>query len=840
MKKSHLLWKILVVVMIVSAMMATFIACGEDHVAPNDCVDDNGDYKCDVCGAWMTHPHKDENWDDVCDICGEQGKPGVHCDWGYHRDVNGDHMCDDCTTIFGAEAGWNGFIAEIDKVIASAGSMGKLETMGGSLTAGIKFEQEEFTDKNNNKTEAVSHDIEINLDFGLDLATEFTPDTADQGSGNAFGVTITDTVGETTTTLLGLWYVDNGSDAKNYILAKFGEEEFKINAPSLAETFANYPINVDVNIADKVNGVNVSGNSMVGTIVGVLSGILPLQVNEGTNSTTYSIALTDFLFNKVGMTDEAYGLGALLNQGLASLAGITDLINAIGLDSSALLDTLDALLPGLALDVTFNRDAAGNTNGVALGLSIAGEPMSVELYHPTADTTDGLIYDIFKTEADEGEGTIIINNGFGDIEMDVTLGYEFGSNAMGSADDGVGYKYSDAIKADYAAAEAKLTNAKEIGLINAAIEGEVTLGLGDKDAATYPVKIAIDLNPSVLTKDGLLTDAYVINDKGEGIQDEDGNPKMVKAINLNEDETVTAYEIVLSAIDNLYIKLGNLEVSLRSKTVNENGTVNFAVDLAGLSWIRTLLEEGFGVNLGSASEIFDALSDGENKEIGSTSMVRGIVLGLLKGLVVKGFQYDEPATFVTETSSGEDSGEGSGEGSGASSGEGSGSSFALTDIIKYIDMFKFDRTDKNTLKLTVDEDDMNGAGVKFEATASVTRDADDAVDSLTLSLGETGLVINGSDDVDTTLKMVEGYDYILKVGGDGNLFSAAINAVVVDNRTGVADADKKDMNLTLGLNLKGIGYGVVPKVSNTQITAENFGSLFSNTNLAITVNPDNA
>lgn len=835
MKKSHLLWKILVVVMIVSAMMATFIACGEDHVAPNDCVDDNGDYKCDVCGAWMTHPHKDENWDDVCDLCGEKGKQGVHCDWGYHRDQNGDHMCDDCTTIFGAEAGWNDFIAEIDKVIASAGSMGDLATMGGSLTAGIKFEQEEFTDKDNNKTEAVSHDIEINLDFGLDLATEFTPETANLGSGNAFGVTITDTVGKTTTTLLGLWYVDNGSEADNYILAKFGEEEFMINAPSLAETFANYPINVDVNIADKVEGVNVSGNSIVGTIVGVLSGILPLQVSEGTNSTTYSIALTDFLFNKVGMTDEAYGLGALLNQGLASLAGITDLINAIGLDSSALLDTLDALLPGLAIDVTFNRDAAGNTNGVALGLSIAGEPMSVELYHPTAGTTDGLIYDIFKTEADEGNGSIIINNGFGDIEMDVTLGYEFGSNAMGSADDGEGYKYSDPIKADYAAAKAALTNAKEIGLINAAIEGQVLLGLNENTPASYDVKLAIDLNPSVLTKDGLLTDAYVINDKGQGIKDKDGNLKMVKAINLDENETVNAYETVLSAIDNLYIKLGDLEVRMVSKSVDTDGTVpTFRVNISGLSWIQNLLTS-FGVDLSGVSDLFESLNEGE-MNIGSDSPVRGVVLGLLKGLVVKGFQYDKPATSVTETSSGE----GSGEGSGESSGEGSGSSFALTDIIKYIDMFKFNRTDKNTLKLTVDEDDMNGAGVKFEATASVTRDADDTVDSLTLSLGADGLVINGSDDVDTTLKMVEGSDYILKVGGDGNLFSAAINAVVVDNRTGVADADKKDMDLTIGLNLKGIGYGVVPKVGVQQITNDNFSNLFSNTNLAISVNSTTA
>lgn len=835
MKKSHLLWKILVVVMIVSAMMATFIACGEDHVAPNDCVDDNGDYKCDVCGAWMTHPHKDENWDDICDICGEQGKPGVHCDWGYHRDQNGDHMCDDCTTIFGAEAGWNGFIAEIDKVIASAGSMGDLATMGGSLTAGIKFEQEEFTDKDNTKTAAVSHDIEINLDFGLDLATEFTPATAHLGSGNAFGVTITDTVGETTTTLLGLWYVDNGSAAKNYILAKFGEEEFKINAPSLAETFANYPINVDVNIADKVNGVNVSGNSMVGTIVGVLSGILPLQVAEGTNSTTYSIPLTDFLFNKVGMTEEAYGLGALLNQGLASLAGITDLINAIGLDSSALLDTLDALLPGLAIDVTFNRDAAGNTNGVALGLSIAGEPMSVELYHPTADTTDGLIYDIFKTEADAGNGTIIINNGFGDIEMDVTLGYEFGSNAMGSADDGEGYKYSDPIKADYAAAEKALTNAREIGLLNVAFEGEVLLGMGG-EAKTYNIKVAADLDPSVMTDKALLKEVVKVNDQGQGLWTDKNDNKQYDA---GEEDTTVAInfgagkntiDVVLSMIDKLYLNISNDEGGLtvikagETKYDEKTGKVsNFPIVIQGVSWLGNLLDtflddeamETVGGIIGEG-----ALISGDMGTLERPANLAGLPIDDVLSTMIKvnGVADLDAVTAwapYVEPSKGDDN---TGEGSGESSGEGSGTSFALTDIIKYIDMFKFDRTDKDTLKLTVDEDDMNGAGVKFEATASVTRDADGTVDSLTLSLGADGLVINGSDKVNTTIKTVDGWP-LLKIGGEGNLFKAAVSV----SQTGT----DSPLNLTLGINLKKVGYGLV----NSYITTnEEFEAMFSKEN----------
>ena len=52
MKKSHLLWKVLVVVMIISAMMAMLIACEKEHDCETDGhVDENGNYVCDVCGA---------------------------------------------------------------------------------------------------------------------------------------------------------------------------------------------------------------------------------------------------------------------------------------------------------------------------------------------------------------------------------------------------------------------------------------------------------------------------------------------------------------------------------------------------------------------------------------------------------------------------------------------------------------------------------------------------------------------------------------------------------------------------------------------------------------------
>lgn len=833
MKKSHLLWKILVVVMIVSAMMATFIACGDKYDCDVDGHEDTDhNYICDHCGSWLAHNPVDENRDDVCDICkGEfdHGK-GNHCTWGYHVDEDHNYRCDDCTTIFGAEDNWTSFIAEIDKVIDSMGSMGDLATMGGSLTAGIKFEQEEFTDKEGNKTAAVSHDIEINLDFGLDLATEFDATLAASGSENAFGFSITDTVGETTTTLLGLWYVDNGSEKDNYILAKFGEEEFKFSAPSLAETFANYPINVDVNIADKVNGVNDIDASQV---VDIVAGILPLSVTQGTNSTTYSIALTDYLFNKVDpVMTEGYVIGNLLDSLIGGMTQVTSLLQEVGLNTS-LLDTLDSLLPGLALEVTFTRDAAGNTNGAAIGLSIAGEAMSVDLYQPTATTSDGLIYDIFKTEANAEEGKLVINNGFGDIEMDVSLSYEFGSNA-----DQAGFPYTTAVKEAFNKADADYgAEAREIGLLNVAFEGEVLLGMGG-EAKTYSIKVAADLDPSVMTDKALLKEVVKVNDQGQGLWTDKNDNKQYDA---GEEDTTVAInfgagkntvDVVLSMIDKLYLNISDDEGGLtvikagETKYNEETGEVSdFPIVIQGIGWLGNLLDtflddeamETVGGIIGEG-----ALISGDMGTLERPANLAGLPIDNVLSTMIKvnGVADLDAVTAwapYVEPSKGDDNTGDSGEGSG-SSGSTTNPGMILDEITKYIKMFKFNRTDKNTLKLTVNEENMNGAGVKFEATASVTRDADDTVNSLTLSLGADGLVINGSDKVNTTIKTVDGWP-LLQIGGDGNLFKAAVSVA----QTGT----DSPLNLTIGINLKKIGYGLV----NSYITTDKeFEAMFSEKN----------
>ena len=828
MKKSHLLWKILVVVMIVSAMMATFVACGHD-CAKDGHIDENGDYWCDACGAAIQHQHADANRDRKCDLCGADVDP---CGLGNHVDADNNHRCDECTRIFGAEEGWNNFFADLDKVVDSMGTMGDLATMGGNVTANISFDQAAYTDKKGNKTEASSHDIEVKVDFGLDLATEFDDTLAASGSENAFGVTITDTVGTTTTTLLGLWYVDNGSAKDNYILAKFGEEVFKISAPSLAETFATYPIDVNVNIADKVNEVGAIDASSVTSIV---AGILPLDVKSTATSTTYSIALTDYLFNEVTppMTDAAYGIGGLLSQGLSTIPAITKVLNAIGIGSD-LLSTLNALLPGLTLDVTFNKDAAGNTTGAAIGIGIAGEAMSVELYHPESGKTDGLIYDIFKTEADEGKGTIIINDGFGDITLDVALSYEFGSNA-----EQANFPYSAAVKEAFDKANTDYgAEAREIGLLNVAFEGQVLLGMGG-EAKTYNIQVAADLDPSVMTDEALLKKVVKVNDQGQGLwTDKNGNKKY----DAGEEDTTVAInfgagkntvDVVLSMIDKLYLNISDNEGGLTVIKAGETqynpatGEVsNFPIVIQGISWLGNLLDtflddkamETVGELIGPGALISGDMGTLEEPaNLASLTMIDSVLGGLIKvngvadlGAVEAWAPYVEPSTGGDNT--GDNTGD-SGEGGFDISKLGP----ILEDVVRYIEMFKFNRVDKDTLTLTVNEKDMNGAGVSFEATAKVTRDAD-AVDSLTLSLGAAGLVINGSDKVNTTIKPVAGWP-LLQIGGEGNLFKAAVSV----SQTGTASP----LNLTLGINLEKVGYGLV----NSYITTDaEFEAMFSEAN----------
>ena len=818
MKKTHLLWKILVVVMIISAMMATFIACGGHDCDKDGHIDEDKDYWCDVCEADMCPGHVDTDpRDHKCDVCGHDVDS---CALEFHVDTNpADHVCDDCGAIVADSEPWYNLIADLDNVIATLG-MGDLATMGGSLKAGIDFAQGD--DK---------RDIDLALDLGLQLV-EFADEDINGGSGNAFGFSIMDDGAR----IFGLWYVDNGSEADNYILGQFGKlgaegtEVIKFKAPSLAETFNTYPINVNVNIDDKVEGVSLS--SQAATIAGAVASLLPLDEKTEGNTTTYSIALTNFLFNEnFTKPINPHTIGSLL----AGLAGSDDsnaiykLLSVLGLETN-LMTLLSDLLPGLTLDIAFTKDTNGNTTGAALGLGIAGEAMLLDFYTGEDGTPSGVLTDIFSVEA-AGEDHLVITDEFEDIDLDVSLSYEFGSNAF-NVD---AYPYAAKVATALETVEAEFAEEEvtpvEIGLLNIALETDITLGLNDATAKTYNLKLAASLDPSALTTPGLLKPVYVVDGEGKGAwTDKDGdgeydNGEENKTVAINFGEGRNAVDVIFAMIDSLYLSISD---STGGLTIVKNGVAtfdeygmlkSFPATITGIGWLTNLLDAFLDDEaMATVGQIIgeNGILQGDlnNGDLGS---YRGaIVAALTKMIKINGVSDTKPTAWQ------EHKDEESKDEAAAKETKAADSEVDAMDVIgqiaDYIKMFKFDR-DGDSVSVSLDNAKMNGAEIDFDATASALRGEDKKVNGLKLELGETGLVIKGSDKVNTTIKL----DKPLQIGGTGNLFSVQVTAEVDDTRDNKEGGDKS-MNLTLGLDVKKLGYGIVRGLVQNET---DFKNLFS-------------
>ena len=856
MKKTHLLWKILVVVMIISAMMATFIACGGHDCDKDGHIDENKDYWCDVCNADMCPGHVDTDpRDKKCDVCGHDVDS---CALEFHVDTNpADHVCDDCGAIVSDSEPWYNLIADLDNVIATLG-MGDLATMGGSLKAGIDFAQGDTT-----------RDIDLALDFGLELKT-ITEDAAiDDGSGNAFGFSIMDGGAR----IFGLWYVDNGRANDNYILGQFGKlgeegtEVIKFKAPSLAETFNTYPINVNVDIDDKVEGVSLS--SQAATIAGAVASLLPLDEKTEGTTTTYSIALTNFLFNEnFAKPINPHTIGSLL----AGLAGSDDsnaiykLLSVLGLETN-LMTLLSDLLPGLTLDIAFTKDTNGKTTGAALGLGIAGEEMKLDFYTGEDGTPSGVLTDIFSVEA-AGKDHLVITDEFEDIDLDVSLSYEFGRNDYDSTQQ----KYTQAVKAALADVEAEFVEEAvtpvEIGLLNIALETDITLGLNDATAKTYNLKLAASLDPSALTTPGLLKPVYVVDGEGKGAwTDKDGNGKYDngeenKTVAINFGAGRNAVDVIFEMIDSLYLSIsdstGGLTIVKNGEsTFDELGMLkSFPATITGIGWLTNLLgafldDEAMATVGEIIGENGILKGDLTNGDLGS---YRGAIVTALNEMIKINGVSDTKPTAWQEHKDEESKDEAAAKETKAADDEVDAMA-VIGQIADYIKMFKFDRVG-DSVSVSIDNAEMNGAVIDFDATASALRGEDKKVNGLKLELGETGLVIKGSDKVNTTIKL----DKPLQIGGDGNLFSVQVTAEVDDTRDIKEDTDAegnkflyldkngngkydepvkndkgelvgdeivsgdKSMKLTLGLDVKKLGYGIVRGLVQNET---DFTNLFS-------------
>lgn len=753
MKKSHLLWKVLVVVMIISAMMAMLIACEKEHDCETDGhVDEDGNYVCDVCGA-------------VIDTTGN----------------------------------WNVVIGMLDDAIANLRAGGDVATMGGEAFA-------EVTVKSGDGDPTT---VRLALDFGLELLNEVDNDVLQYGSNNAFGFTL-DVDG---VTYLGLWYVDNGTSADNFVYAQFGDlanggQAFRFNAPSLAQTFDTFPVTVNENIANEIAAGAASG--AIGGYVPMIGQLLPAIETENTATRkAYEIRLTDFLFNTVGISAENDIVGSMISGLLTGTPAITSALSALGIvvDTADPINTLDSIIPPISLTIAANYDGT-TMSSIEIGANIAGQKMSI----PVTTDTEG------DTLLSSESGEIVITEGFDDIDFDLEVGFLLGDNSQGAYRTTVENAIPATVKAG-----------KNISLINVALETQIVLGYGKGvEPTTYNLELAADIDPSYLTKVPFIVTAYAVNSEGAGYfvdKDNDGvydagEESTVPAVNFNFTDTskANALDAILGMVNSLYINLdgggsaNNIELYLTDKTIDATtGKVtNFTVNFAQMQGLTTLLNT-FGVQLeGAIADLVGGLN-------GSVDMVNNAIVApalrtILSGLV-KGVSYDTPTQWVEKTTDDGNADAGADSGNTDSNAD-SDSSFDIGTILSYFDFFNIVMGENSINISTVANTVINGAGIDFDATAELLKAADGTVNGVKLSL-DGPLTVNGSDDVDTTITL----DKPLQIGGDNNIFSAQVTVA----QTGTA----KPLNLTIGLNVLNIAYGTAPTTAGD---AAHYANLFDTTN----------
>lgn len=753
MKKSHLLWKVLVVVMIISAMMAMLIACEKEHDCETDGhVDENGNYVCDVCGA-------------VIDTTGN----------------------------------WNVVIGMLDDAIANLRAGGDVATMGGEAFA-------EVTVKSGDGDPTT---VRLALDFGLELLNEVDADILENGSNNAFGFTL-DVDG---VTYLGLWYVDNGTSADNFVYAQFGDlanggQAFRFNAPSLAQTFDTFPVTVNENIADKIAAGAASG--AIGGYVPMIGQLLPaIEIENTATRKAYEIRLTDFLFNTVGISEDNDIIGSMISGLLTDTPAITSALSSLGIvvDTANPINTLDSIIPPISLTIAANYEGT-TMSSIEIGANIAGQKMSI----PVTTDTEG------DTLLSSESGEIVITEGFDDIDFDLEVGFLLGDNSQGAYRTTVENAIPATVKAG-----------KNISLINVALETQIVLGYGKGvEPTTYNLELAADIDPSYLTKVPFIVTAYAVNSEGAGYfvdKDNDGvydagEESTVPAVNFDFTDTskANALDAILGMVNSLYINLdgggdaNNIELYLTDKTVNATtGKVtNFTVNFAQMQGLTTLLNT-FGVQLeGDIADLVGGLN-------GSVDMVNNAIVApalrtILSGLV-KGVSYDMPTQWVEKTTDDGNADAGADSGNTDSNAD-SDSSFDIGTILSYFDFFNIVMGENSINISTVANTVINGAGIDFDATAELLKAADGTVNGVKLSL-DGPLTVNGSDDVDTTITL----DKPLQIGGDNNIFSAQVTVA----QTGT----DKPLNLTIGLNVLNIAYGTAPTTAGD---AAHYANLFDTTN----------
>lgn len=668
----------------------------------------------------------------------------------------------------------NALLGVIDDAIVALSSIDNVGNLGTDAYIDLAMEQ-------NGKTQK----IRIDLDLSLDLL-----DDAHGGNGyafNGFGFTVSVDEGDgKLDRAFGVWYVDTLKEADSYIYLSAGGQNFKIDGLTLQSVLEKYAVNANVEVGNKLKDFGSLAENP--SVSGILAMLPTLGINIGYekvgNQEVFSLNLKELL-------NPASALGETLDGMVFGTKEVTDILSALGLAVNSVGDLYN-VIPNIDLEVIGNYDANGTFESIGLGLAVAGKSDGVTL--PTTD----------------GKGLAIVEGAFPDTNLSATLGFK-----ILSAGDEAYNNVADSIPAG-------ASDWNNIGALNFAVAGQVTLGKTSEDAKTYDVEISADINLAAVANATFVKKLYYTDENGVATSKDWFYLKGQGPFSKDTDKDII--DVLLPAINSLYVKMVNVKDSSDILLINldKKITTNAAGDFTGgqmtikLAALTDILNT-FGVKLDST--VSNMISSLEG------TLPIGDVLGAIKP-VLSGFIYKSVPEGATTTAPAADALNMAEATDDKENTEGSSDVMTIiVEVIQKVMACVNINTETGSITAAADKEDnysIGGAAITFDMVASLLKDADNEVNGVELKFnkplvldynveikegeGDNAVTI-GTDKVLTTINVPS-----LKIGGTGNLFSATVSVTQDKDKTYTnPDDDHKnassELAVYIGIDLEKIGYG---------------------------------
>lgn len=691
----------------------------------------------------------------------------------------------------------NALLGVIDDAIAALGGIDNVGNLGTDAYIDLAIEQEGVTKK-----------IRVDLDLSLDLLNSESGGDGYINNGFGFAISVDDGDG-VLDRVFGAWYVDELEDKDNYVYLSAGGQNFKIDALTLASVLEKYNVNANVEVGSKLQAIgSLAENPNVASFLALLPDLgINIGYEKVGNQEVFSLNIKE-LFNP----SEDNAIGETLDEMIFQSPELAGILSSLNIAISSVGDVYN-MIPNIDLEIIGNYNAAGTFESIGLGLAVDGKSDGI-----TIPTTDG-------------KGMTIIEGSFPDTNLSATLGFKIlsGDEAYNNV--------AESIPAD-----AKDWN--NIGALNFAVAGQVTLGKTAETAKTYDVEISADINLAAVANATFVKKLY--------FNDADGNPTSKDWFYLRgqgpfaQDTDKDVIDVLLPAINSLYVKMVNVEdsndillINLDEKiTTNAGGDFEKGQMTIKLSALTDILST-FGITLDPT--ISSMISNLEG------TLPIGSVLGAIKP-VLSGFIYTsvpEGATTTAPKANALNMAEAAGSEEGTED-----SDDVMTIIMEVIEKVmacvKID-ADNGKISAAADADDkysIGGAAITFDMAASLLKDKDNKVNGAELKFnkplvldykadikdgeGEDAATI-GTDTVKTTINVPS-----LKIGGDNNLFSATVSVTQDKAKTYTTPDDEHQnesskLEVYVGIDLEKIGYGCATRTPVVLDSSNNpTGSIFTN------------